>query len=118
MGSGRGRLSRSSRGSRGRSSGSRGWHTRRRSWRRRGAPELGWRLARSAWGRGLATEAAAAARDDAFERLGLPELISIIHPENERSKRVAVKLGMRMRGEITNPVFGIDVGVWELVNDR
>ena len=82
------------------------------------APELGWRLARSAWGRGLATEAASAARDDAFERLALPELISIIHPENERSKRVAVKLGMRVRGEITNPVFGIDVGVWELVNDR
>ena len=82
------------------------------------APELGWRLARSAWGRGLATEAASAARDDAFKRLALPELISIIHPENERSKRVAVKLGMRMRGEITNPVFGIDVGVWELVNER
>ena len=82
------------------------------------APELGWRLARSAWGRGLATEAAAAARDDAFSRLGLPEVISIIHPENERSKRVAVKLGMRLRGQITNPAFGIDVDVWELVHTR
>ena len=64
-------------------------------------PEFGWRLARGAWGRGLATEAAGAARDDAFERLGLPELISIIHPENERSRRVATKLGMTIEGEVS-----------------
>lgn len=82
------------------------------------APELGWRLARVAWGRGLATEAAAAARDDAFVRLRLPEVISIIHPENDRSKRVAVKLGMRVRRQIHNPVLGIEVDVWELVNSR
>lgn len=65
-------------------------------------------------GAGLATEAAAAARDDAFGRLRLPELISIIHPENERSKRVAIKLGMRLRRQIHNPVFGIEVDVWEV----
>jgi RimJ/RimL family protein N-acetyltransferase len=76
------------------------------------APELGWRLARAAWGRGLATEAALAARDDAFGRLALPEIISIIHPENERSQRVAVKLGMQLRRRIENPVLGIEVDVW------
>ncbi len=47
-------------------------------------PELGWRLAREAWGKGLATEAATAARDDALHRLALPSLISIIHPQNTR----------------------------------
>jgi RimJ/RimL family protein N-acetyltransferase len=76
------------------------------------APELGWRLARSAWGRGLATEAATAARDDAFGRLEQVEIISIIHPRNERSQRVAVKLGMKRRARIENPVIGIDVDVW------
>lgn len=80
------------------------------------APELGWRLDRSVWGRGLATEAAAAARDDAFVGLGLPEIISIIHPENERSRRVAVKLGMREHLRIENPVLGIEVEVWQLAN--
>lgn len=76
-------------------------------------PELGWRLARSAWGRGLATEAAIAARDDAFGRLGLAELISIIHPENVRSQRLAAKLGMAVERPIRNPVLGRDVDVWQ-----
>jgi RimJ/RimL family protein N-acetyltransferase len=76
------------------------------------APELGWRLGRSGWGRGLATEAAIAARDDAFDRVALPEIISIIHPENQRSQRVAVKLGMQRRRRIENPVIGIEVDVW------
>ncbi|MGB0091233.1 MAG: GNAT family N-acetyltransferase [Solirubrobacteraceae bacterium] len=80
------------------------------------APELGWRLDRSAWGRGLATEAAIAARDDAFGRLRLPEIISIIHPENEASQRVAVKLGMQRHCRIENPVIGIEVDVWRLEN--
>ena len=77
-------------------------------------PELGWRLARSAWGRGYATEAAAAARDDALGRLGLPELISVIHPENARSQGVARKLGMAVETRVRHPGLGIDVEVWRL----
>jgi RimJ/RimL family protein N-acetyltransferase len=77
-------------------------------------PELGWRLAPDAWGQGLATEAALAARDDAFDRLGLPELISIIHPENVRSRRVAEKVGMRVEGRVHNDLYGRDVEVWSL----
>jgi RimJ/RimL family protein N-acetyltransferase len=46
-------------------------------------PELGWRFASAAWGRGIATEAAIAARDDAFARLGLPEVNSIIQPDRK-----------------------------------
>ena len=77
-------------------------------------PELGWRLDRAAWGRGLATEAATAARDDAFERLELPELISIIHPENRRSQRLATKLGMSMEGRVHNPILDRSVDIWQL----
>ena len=76
-------------------------------------PELGWRLASGTWGRGLATEAATAARDDAFQRLALAELISIIHPENTRSRRLAGKLGMSLERQIDNPVLDRKVDVWQ-----
>ena len=81
-------------------------------------PELGWRLSRSAWGRGYATEAALAARDDAFGRLGLSAIISIIHPDNHRSERVAIKLGMHRDRQIENPVLGRAVSVWGLRADE
>jgi len=77
-------------------------------------PELGWRLAREAWGQGFATEAAAAARDDAFDRLGLDSLISIIHPENVRSQRLAAKLGMSIRSRVHDPALGREVDVWQV----
>jgi RimJ/RimL family protein N-acetyltransferase len=76
-------------------------------------PELGWRLASSSWGHGYATEAALAARDDAFTRLALPELISIIHPDNTRSRRVATKLSMTRERQIPNPFVARDVDIWQ-----
>jgi len=75
-------------------------------------PELGWRLARDVWGRGLATEAATAALEDADRRVGLSELIAIIHPDNRRSTRVAAKLGMSLERSIHNPVLARDVDLW------
>lgn len=56
--------------------------------------ELGYSIKRSHWGRGIATEAAGAVRDHAFEALGLRRLISIIHPDNVPSQAVARKIGM------------------------
>jgi RimJ/RimL family protein N-acetyltransferase len=75
-------------------------------------PELGWRLASAAWGHGYATEAALGVRDDAFDRLGLPGLISIIHPENERSRRVATKVGMTVERRLRVEALGREVEVW------
>lgn len=80
------------------------------------APELGWRLDPAYWGRGLATEAARAALDDAFARLARPEVISVIHPANTRSQRVAAKLGLAPARQVVNPVLGIKVDVWCLRN--
>lgn len=77
-------------------------------------PEIGWRLARAAWGKGLATEAALAARDHAFATLRLAELIAIVHPENTRSQRVAAKLGMAIASHVHNPLLGRFVDVWTL----
>ncbi len=58
------------------------------------AVEVGWRLARDAWGRGYATEAATAALDDAFGRVGLTEVVSFTIPANVRSVAVMERLGM------------------------
>jgi RimJ/RimL family protein N-acetyltransferase len=53
--------------------------------------ELGWAILSRHWGRGYATEAARAARES-VER---ERIISLIHPDNVRSQRVAEKLGAR-----------------------
>ena len=59
------------------------------------AVEVGWRLAHQYWGCGYATEAARAALGFGFESLGLPEIVSFTNVDNQRSRRVMEKLGMR-----------------------
>lgn len=74
--------------------------------------ELGWGLGRQHWGHGYAFEAAAAARDYAFATLGKDRLISLIRPANERSIRIAEKLGERPAGEVS--LLGATAFVYEL----
>jgi RimJ/RimL family protein N-acetyltransferase len=59
------------------------------------AVEAAWRLARSYWGRGLAHEAARAAIDDGFFRLGLEEIVAFTVPANRASWRLMERLGMQ-----------------------
>ena len=61
--------------------------------------EVGWWLARSHWGRGLATEAARAAIQDLFTRVGLPRVVSMAARENAASLRIMEKLGYRFLRE-------------------
>jgi RimJ/RimL family protein N-acetyltransferase len=56
--------------------------------------EIGYRLDPAYWGCGIATEAARAVRDHGFDDLKLSRLISLIHPDNLASRRVAEKNGM------------------------
>ncbi len=65
-----------------------------------GNVEIGYRLHRDSWNQGLVTEGAHAVRDHAFRDLNLPRVISLIHPENAPSRRVAEKIGMTFREEI------------------
>jgi RimJ/RimL family protein N-acetyltransferase len=58
--------------------------------------EIGWTVARPYWGNGYATEAALALRDWASR----PRLISLIQHGNERSVRVAEKLGERYERDV------------------
>lgn len=72
-----------------------------------GSPEveLGYRLARAHWGRGLATEAATAVRDLAFDAMKLDRLIALIDPANARSIRVAEKVGMSYEADVVLPGY-------------
>lgn len=58
------------------------------------AIEAAWRLARPYWGQGYALEAARAAVEDGFFRLGLEEIVAITVIDNRRSRRVMERLGM------------------------
>lgn len=82
------------------------------------AVEVGWRLAPAFWGRGLATEAARASVAFGFERLGLRSIVSVIEVGNERSVRVAEKLGMRLASHRAHPVTRRRLHVMELPRDR
>ena len=64
-------------------------------------PELCWSLFPGNTGKGYATEAAAAARDWAYRDLGLPPLMSFIHPKNTLSHAVAKRLGATVEAETT-----------------
>jgi [ribosomal protein S5]-alanine N-acetyltransferase len=66
-----------------------------------GEVEIGYRLHPHYWNKGLITEAARAVRDHGFADLKLPRVISLIHPENIPSRRVAEKNGMKVEKEIT-----------------
>lgn len=63
--------------------------------------EIGYRLNPDYWNRGLITEAARAVRDHGFRDRNLSRVISLIHPENVPSRRVAEKNGMKIEKEIT-----------------
>jgi len=78
--------------------------------------EIGYRLHSAYWNRGLTTEAARAVRDHAFVDLKLPRVISLVHPENIPSRRVAEKIGMTAEKQI---IFrGFPTNVFSLSRHR
>ncbi|WP_299488279.1 GNAT family N-acetyltransferase [Acaryochloris sp. IP29b_bin.137] len=78
--------------------------------------EVGWMLARSHWGYGYALESAKAAVEVAFNQLQCPKLISLIHPENVRSQRVAQRLGSQKAAALT--LNGVPIWQYELYPSR
>ena len=63
--------------------------------------EIGYRLNPDYWKRGLITEAAHAVGDHGFRDRKLSRVISLIHPKNIPSRRVAEKNGMTVENKIT-----------------
>jgi len=86
--------------------------------------EIGWWVARDHWGRGFATEAGGAAARHVLETLARPRVVAIIDPGNERSVRVAERLGLRYDRRSTGAELGhrkpeivVDVFVRERIDD-
>ncbi|MBY6105987.1 GNAT family N-acetyltransferase [Ferrimonas balearica] len=78
--------------------------------------EIGWCLSREYQGQGLASEAARVALDWAFSDPNRQEVISIIHPDNLASKRLALALGERYwRDEV---VRGFEVEIYGITREQ
>ncbi|MFI5687714.1 GNAT family N-acetyltransferase [Streptomyces sp. NPDC051636] len=76
-----------------------------RDWGPQGETEIGWRLGRAHWGKGYVT---AAAREtlDRVRAAGVPGVVAVIPPGNERSIAVARRLGMELAETYTHPRLG------------
>jgi ribosomal-protein-alanine N-acetyltransferase len=76
--------------------------------------ELGYTFHRSSWGQGYASEAARCVFDYARDVLRLPRVISLIHPENVRSLRLAQRFGVQREDvvEVQSRLF--DRFVWPI----
>lgn len=85
-----------------------------------GRHEIGWRLREDAWGQGYAREAAAAALDIAFDRIGAESVVALTVAGNAASWGLMERLGMTRRAELDyvdprwpetmNPVIVYDIG--------
>ncbi len=64
------------------------------------AVEIGYHIRRDLWGQGFATEAAQTCWDYGFNYLEVDQLVSLIHPANLASRRVAEKIGMTLIKQI------------------
>jgi RimJ/RimL family protein N-acetyltransferase len=82
------------------------------------AVEVGWRLAPAARGRGLATEAGAAALRWGFTQGGVDRIVSIYEPANVASGRVMERLGFTDWLTTTTTPRGEEVAVTELTRAR
>ncbi len=67
------------------------------------AVEIAWRLHPRFWGQGFATEAACAAIEDGFTRIGLTEIVAQTALGNTASQRVMERLGMTRSIEFDHP---------------
>lgn len=81
-----------------------------------GLMEIGYRYTRAAWGRGLATEAAAAALDHGFRVLELDPIVAVSHPDNAASHRLLRKIGLRRAG--TQWHYDLDLPFFELSREE
>ena len=60
--------------------------------------EIGYRLKEEYWGKGYATEMSHHLLKYGFETLGLNKIAGVTHPDNEGSKKVLQKIGLKYIG--------------------
>lgn len=80
--------------------------------------ELGYTFERSCWGHGYASEAARRVFEYTCDVLRLPRVISIIHPDNTRSLRVAHRFGLQREDTVEAMGHPRDRYVWPIASRR
>ena len=75
----------------------------------REVPEVGYLFRKEYWHQGYGIEAASACRDYAFRQLGMGEVYSIIRDNNLPSRRVALRNGMTLQGQLVKHYYGMDM---------
>lgn len=80
-------------------------------------PDLGYTFDPASWGHGYATEAALCMFDYARTRLHWPRIVSVIHPDNVRSRRVAERCGLRHDGQVEIMDQMMEQYVWPIGED-
>ena len=96
----------------------------RRSWWSRGQipagigvsfeRELGYTFDRAQWGHGYAAEAVGCVLGYARDVLRLTRIVSLIHPDNARSFKVASRFGVVLEGKIESVGRVLDLFVWPM----
>jgi RimJ/RimL family protein N-acetyltransferase len=71
-------------------------------WGPKGEIEIGWRLGRAHWGKGYVT-AAAHMTLGRLRAAGVPTVVAMVRPGNERSVAVTRRLGMELRETFPHP---------------
>ena len=79
--------------------------------------EVGYHLFCKHWGKGFASEAAQLFRDYGFETTGAESIVSIIHPLNFLSKKVAARNGTKL-AEKSGTFRGKEVDVFRITRDE
>jgi RimJ/RimL family protein N-acetyltransferase len=80
-------------------------------------PDLGYTFDPASWGHGYATEAARCVFDYARTNLEWPRIVSVIHPDNVRSLRVAERSGLRRDGQVEIMEQVMEQFVWPIKED-
>jgi [ribosomal protein S5]-alanine N-acetyltransferase len=78
--------------------------------------EVGYYLGRAAWGHGYATEAARACLRFGFEDRKLARIVAVVRLENQPSRHVLEKLGMRH--ERDGQFYGFEAALYTLDRDQ
>jgi ribosomal-protein-alanine N-acetyltransferase len=79
--------------------------------------EVGWHLAPAHWGQGYATEGGRRMIELGFADQNLEQIFAVTGPNNQKSQRVARRLGMKAQG-LTDKYYGQTVELFKITSDQ
>ena len=83
-----------------------------------GEVNISYGIERQYWGKGYATEAAIKCKEFAFENNFADSIISIIHPDNTPSEKVALNNGMKLHKKVDGQFHGMPANIFQITRDE